>query len=876
MQENYKKICTVIVSRENDFDKIQNSIKSLKKNSINNIIVAIEHKNNGEIKKLFKENNIKYFEYNILKEVYYELIKNENFDYISFINEGDTYSDNLKKDLFDIIEDSNFEIYVCSIKYNDEKYLFNKKLRDNYKINIEENPSSVWLHLNSVFISKSTLNKIEKNDSILSYYEEEILLTKLISLNCGYKSIKRVTLFSANPLEDSLVASIKEYDILWYQDIFIYIRNVIEFSFKYFGNVLKYIQYCVMYLLKNIINSNVNNKNKHILKEKDIEDFYNNVCKVLQNIEDDIIMKTFDNGLVNYHFLKLKYNVGINYRQFLDGSVFVVQDNKIIFNAASTKIKVFLMEMKNNKLFITANFPFPFKEEILKIYVKYNNKKIYVTKNNLYQKYKIFGKKIYENYMFDVVIPIDKNIQKEYVSFYLESEGKFIKLPLNFNTHLSRLNNSRFSYWIVDGYTINYRQSSLMIMKNNFFRHVKRELKYLLSLIYRNTRLRKLAFLRILYYITKPFFNKEIWLFQDKIFKAGDNGEYLYNYAISQCDGIKKYYIFKKDCLDAKRFKKENKKYVVFGSLKHKILFLNANIIFETHNSFTKQHSFDALSEQYFRDLFKSLNVCIQHGLSVQYIPHLVNRINDNLKMFFLSSPIEKKNLENVEYCYEGYENVLKITGSPRYDGLKNNDKKQILITPTWRNYLAVPVKNISTGRIYNSNFKNSKYFKIYNNLINNDKLITNASKNGYKIIYLLHPCTSPQIEDFKKNDSVKLIAATDDLNYEKILTESSLMVTDYSGVQFDFAYMYKPVIYFHPIELPPSYDEGEYKYEEMSLGEIVKTSNELVDLLCEYMDNQCKIKNKYKDRIDNFFEYHDYNNCQRIYDEVIKERYKK
>ena len=43
MQENYKKICTVIVSRENDFENI---IKSLKKNSINNIIVAIEHKNN--------------------------------------------------------------------------------------------------------------------------------------------------------------------------------------------------------------------------------------------------------------------------------------------------------------------------------------------------------------------------------------------------------------------------------------------------------------------------------------------------------------------------------------------------------------------------------------------------------------------------------------------------------------------------------------------------------------------------------------------------------------------------------------------------------------------------------------------------------------
>lgn len=47
----------------------------------------------------------------------------------------------------------------------------------------------------------------------------------------------------------------------------------------------------------------------------------------------------------------------------------------------------------------------------------------------------------------------------------------------------------------------------------------------------------------------------------------------------------------------------------------------------------------------------------------------------------------------------------------------------------------------------------------------------------------------SAQLEDFDRNDYVELIPATGDMSYEKILTESSLMVTDYSGVQFDFAY---------------------------------------------------------------------------------------
>ena len=65
----------------------------------------------------------------------------------------------------------------------------------------------------------------------------------------------------------------------------------------------------------------------------------------------------------------------------------------------------------------------------------------------------------------------------------------------------------------------------------------------------------------------------------------------------------------------------------------------------------------------------------------------------------------------------------------------------------------------------------------------------------------------SAQLEDFDRNDYVELIPATGDMSYEKILTESSLMVTDYSGVQFDFAYQRKPLVYYHPDALPPHYE---------------------------------------------------------------------
>ena len=61
------------------------------------------------------------------------------------------------------------------------------------------------------------------------------------------------------------------------------------------------------------------------------------------------------------------------------------------------------------------------------------------------------------------------------------------------------------------------------------------------------------------------------------------------------------------------------------------------------------------------------------------------------------------------------------------------------------------------------------------------------------------------------------------------------------------------------------------FDYETMGLGEVIKTEDELVDLIIEYIKNDCKIKDKYSKRIEEFFLYTDKNNCKRVYDEIKK-----
>ena len=92
-----------------------------------------------------------------------------------------------------------------------------------------------------------------------------------------------------------------------------------------------------------------------------------------------------------------------------------------------------------------------------------------------------------------------------------------------------------------------------------------------------------------------------------------------------------------------------------------------------------------------------------------------------------------------------------------------------------------------------------------------------------------------------------------------------------------DFSYLRKPLIYcqFDEKEFMGSgnhvYVPGYFDYERDGFGEVEYDLESTVDRIIEYMENDCKLKDKYRERIDKFFAFNDQNNCQRVYEEIIK-----
>ena len=111
--------------------------------------------------------------------------------------------------------------------------------------------------------------------------------------------------------------------------------------------------------------------------------------------------------------------------------------------------------------------------------------------------------------------------------------------------------------------------------------------------------------------------------------------------------------------------------------------------------------------------------------------------------------------------------------------------------------------------------------------------------------------------------------------NYSEIFSKSSLLISDYSSVPFDFAYLKKPCIYtqfdrenFFNTHI---YTSGYFSYEKDGFGPVINEYEKLVDEIIKYIENDCKIEKKYLDRIEKSYKYTDRKNSERVYNEIKK-----
>lgn len=717
-------------------------------------------------------------------------------------------------------------------------------------------------------------------DERMSYDSQWKVMLELLDQRKKYTIISSEFTYDT-PTENDYFNYLPQFDKEWYTESMDYfLKDAVK------PNDSRFKQRMVLYMIVCRFACNMNERDKTILSPDEAEEFIKKTGEAIKNIEDIVISNNTLNGksrapqFFSLNLLRMKYNDEKLMPTIVSSgkNIAAYYNNSLLWTLGATKLEVKVIYFDGKNLTMDCFFPgsYVFDEDEIEVIAIINNSRQYpVRRNHIYALNKFFNISAKGNYSFQFLMPeseIEDNMQ---ISFMLRYDERLYPLNVTFIRAQTKLTNAAESYWTFGKHILSYdsKNRCFIIEKLTKKRVRSHEIAFIRSIARKTRGMWKIKMVgnRLLYWITKPFYRKKIWLTMDKLFKAGDNGEYFYSYVKKvNPEGIKIYYVVQKDSPDYNRLKNKYNTIVKFNSIHHKMLALHTDLMLATHVDTMNCNGYYHATQQYFKDLYNARVVCLAHGLTIQRIAQYQNRVFDNTVLYFFASKYEIQNVSHEIYDYYD-KDALKLTGHARYDGLISNDQKIILITPTWRRGITTGKANKGSTYSHSDSFKHSEYYRIYNGLITSEKLIKTAEKNGYRIVYLLHPAMSAQLNDFEKSDRVDIVAATSDISYEKILTESSLMVTDYSGVQFDFAYMKKPVVYYHPDSLPPQYEAGGLVYETMGFGPICKNHEQIVDTLCSYMEKQCVMEDMYKERVDDFFEYSDHNNCARIYDEVIK-----
>ncbi len=525
-------------------------------------------------------------------------------------------------------------------------------------------------------------------------------------------------------------------------------------------------------------------------------------------------------------------------------------------NKKLQKIKLVFMDIKGKNLTLTCSYNV----------LDYDNKDtyLYLINNNIYRptishKRQIeTGNVLLTQRLFSVSIPL-KNIMKSKQSICFVVNNKCVLFEYD---KFFPLNGCSNSYIATDGVLVYREGNNLLLEKCTFRKRMKHERAYLKQLRKSDDpRKKKYFWVRILRFLTKRLVPKNIWLISDRPNVAGDNGEALFKYLNSTKKYkkvIKPYFVIDKSSPDYARLKKIGK-VLALSSKKHKLYALHCA---GKAVSQTDRELYEVIVRDYVKDFkYAEKRVFLQHGITKDDISKLYSRFSHGFDLFVTACYPEYDSIvKNANYGCGA--SITKLTGFPRHDALDNKTEKVVVISPTWRQNLAMDGENGI------EEFKASEYFARWHGLLNNKELISAAKENDCKIWFVPHNKFEHYLDLFSDLDE-QVSVLKGNKNFAEIFSKGALMISDYSSNSFEFAYLRKPIIYYqYDADVffgEHTYNKGYFDYETDGFGDVIKDEAEVVEKIKYYMQNGFVAEDEYLDKITTFFKFSDKNNSERV-----------
>lgn len=799
--------------------------------------------------------------------------------YIGFIDSDDKFEQNYLSEIKRFWDKYQDEVDVVSapLQFFDGstgEHPLNFKFADGTRIvDTEEEHTSILLHITGSFIRRDALVKSGLQFAEgRKYAEDKLFLTELIMLKKRYGLLAETNLLYRRRANKTSAIQSSVLDRDWYFDTLQSVDGYLLEKYTINGVAPKYIQYVIAYDLQ----WRVKQEEQHVFTEEEEKIYVDIFIQLLKYIDNQVIMDL--RNVFSEHksyLLKLKNDEDPLEKAVYSKGVFKYKGIRIASYYNGARLSTINLAKYNRGKLILEGYFFGLRFKGIQ-YGYFLNDTFHEVELLSIPRAEItfLGDTVFDRNVYRIELDIKPGDRIR--PAVLRPNGTFIK-GVYLLKDMSRIPEGDSSYIEFDDIILqNVRNSYLAVKENNYTERQRREVSFIRHTLYSEKRApNTMSRLSVLYYRTvtriakKLQGQKRIWLISDRPDSAGDNGEAFFQYLSQNLpENVSAYFVLSKKSKDHERISKIGK-VVEPRSRKFKRLFLRADKIISSQANDYVINAFST-DQNLFRDLYKFDFVFLQHGVTLHNVASWLHSFAKDIRIFVTSAPRERESIVDGFYGYDA--DTVALTGFPRHDKLVDRKTKKIVVAPTWRHGLVGEIDPKTLTVPYNEEFKNSEFFTFYQSLISDPRLNEALAKYGYTAEFLIHPSFNGQINDFEGTDYFTLSSPPH--NYNKAFAEAALMITDYSSVAFDFAYLRKPVIYsqfdqesFYQWHL---WGKGYFSFEEDGFGPVVKDLNELVDSLIKSIREDCIIEKKYADRVDTFFGHQDRNNSQRLLEKIL------
>ena len=795
--------------------------------------------------------------------------------FLNFMDADDKLSPETLEHVYDFFTAHEEETDVAVIPM-----IFFDGLNDEHKLNfykketcvadLEEHPEYVAMSMSSAFI-RAELTSAIHFDERLSYAEDARVLQSLLLKKRKLGIVSEAVYWYRRHGSGSVSATQNtRYNAGWYQPYLEHFcLSLIQECLSVCGAVPLFVQHTLAYDLQ--LRLKLDHIPASVMDDAAHEKYMLTLLSVYSYIDDAVIMAqkyTFAEQKLfilsqKHHaapaFVKKKNNIHLMY------------DDTRIYALNRSLVTIDFIKIRGTRCSIegTVNY-FPTVMHEVRPYLLVNGKKHTCRPTDHNENHYCLDHLVLTRQGFIGRFDIDPNDPVTEIQFmYIYDDMRVIPFKYKFGKFVPLETTFPEQYGIIGNYTVQFRENAIALEEATeqsvadkealFLSAVRNSGQYSEEDIALRTKARSLQK------------KNAVWMICDRYDQAGDNGEAFFRYLRKYHRfTVKPYFVLAKGSPDRERMEAIGP-VVTYGSQEHKLLYLLSRFMISSHADDFILHPF-AEQDPLYKDLTAQKNIVfLQHGVIQDDLSGWLNRYNKNFTGFVTTARPEYQSICDTSYGYPA-ENVW-LTGLPRYDRLYNAPQKQITIMPTWRRNLLATL-NEDNHWVALPGMADSAYVQFYKALFSHPKLQETAKACGYTIAFKPHPAFTDFLPVFDVPDNVKVLGQ--DVTYRDAFAQSDLLLTDYSSVAFDFAYLRKPILYYQGDR--DEFFSGEhicslgyFDYERDGLGDVTYTLDETIDQLVAYMESGCQLKDKYRERIDHFYAFHDKKCCKRIYKEIRK-----